>query len=211
MTAGTEVDVELLELRRDSDGGPDVSLLGRRGTPSCILSPLPSTVLSTALPVAGAAELGAGDCAGTAPSSTSCVPCQKLLSRDLREVLGDKSGRGSTLAKTSGCEPGIVAVTPRIGSVSSCSGDGSARGATDTRAAAKRIAAAVAVASAGVMGWRDCSNRDCVYCAEDVRISANELRSRWEKGPRFSGMLGDLEGLLGPAVDSVKTSQGDEG
>lgn len=41
----------------------------------------------------------------------------------------------------------MVAVTPRIGSVSSCSGEGRASGAIDTRAAASRIAAADAVIS----------------------------------------------------------------
>ena len=96
------------------------------------------------------------DSEGPEVSSTSCVPCQKLLSRLLRTVFGDRSGRISPGEKKgSGCERGMVAVTPLIGSVSSCSGEGSAKGATETRAAAKRIAAAVAVASAGGIGMRE--------------------------------------------------------
>ena len=38
----------------------------------------------------------------------------------------------------------MAAVTPRIGSVSSCSGEGSAKGDISTRAAAQRIVATVA-------------------------------------------------------------------
>lgn len=45
------------------------------------------------------------------------------------------------------CDPGSVAVKPRIGSVSSCSGEGSASGDISTRAAAHRSVAAVVCAS----------------------------------------------------------------
>jgi hypothetical protein len=47
-----------------------------------------------------------------------------------------------------GYEPGIAVRAFRNGSVNSCSGEGKARGAILTRAAAQRIAAAVVVASA---------------------------------------------------------------
>jgi hypothetical protein len=40
-------------------------------------------------------------------------------------------------------EPGIVAVTPLMGSVNSCSGEGRARGDMSTRAAAHRMVATV--------------------------------------------------------------------
>lgn len=43
--------------------------------------------------------------------------------------------------RTSEWEPGIDAVTPRIGSVNSCSGEGRAKGERSTRAAAQRIVA----------------------------------------------------------------------
>lgn len=72
------------------------------------------------------------------------------------------------------------AFTPRIGSVSSCSGEGRARGATDTPAAAHRIVAAVAMISA-VSGEVEASDSERV---EDRR-SANELRSLFEKELMF--------------------------
>lgn len=76
---------------------------------------------------------------GKRVGSTSVVPSQKLVNRDLRLVSDPKSWDAS-------CEwePGMEAVTPRMGSVSSCSGDGSASGEISTRAAAHRIVAAVA-------------------------------------------------------------------
>ena len=73
---------------------------------------------------------------GKRVGSTSVVPSQKLVNRDLRLV--------SSWEASCGWEPGMEAVTPRMGSVSSCSGDGSASGEISTRAAAQRIAAAVA-------------------------------------------------------------------
>lgn len=51
------------------------------------------------------------------------------------------------MPSTSGCEPGIAAVIPRIGSVSSCSGEGRAKGDRSTRAAAHRMVATVVCTS----------------------------------------------------------------
>lgn len=108
---------------------------------------LPSvTVVSTSSRCVGSV-LGLPSTVG---SASSTVPSQKLANLVLRP--GDMSpaslsgimGPGNPWA---GCTPGIVAVIPRIGSVSSCSGDGSARGATDILAPAHLIVAAVAKAS----------------------------------------------------------------
>ena len=69
----------------------------------------------------------------------------------------------------------------RNGSVSSCSGDGRARGAILTRAAAQRIAAAVVVASGcGTTGAAVDAGGDSITgrAPVDDRISAKELRRR---------------------------------
>lgn len=76
-------------------------------------------------------------------------------------------------------------MTPRIGSVSSCSGDGSAKGATDTRAPAHRIVAAVAMISA-VIGDDETSESELMKLELEDRRSANEFRSLFEKELMFS-------------------------
>lgn len=64
----------------------------------------------------------------------------------------------------------MVAVTPRMGSVSSCSGDGSASGEMSTRAAAQRIVATVACTS---------DTDDGVWLAYELTVEVeNELRKR---------------------------------
>lgn len=69
---------------------------------------------------------------------------------------------------------------PRIGSVSSCSGEGKARGATETRAAASRSAAAVVVTSEFVrFSGLENSIAPADFCPFDERISAKEFRRRW--------------------------------
>jgi hypothetical protein len=74
----------------------------------------------------------------------------------------------------------MVAVAPRKGSVSSCSGEGNARGATDTRAAASRIAAAEVVTSAlDMFDGRESEEEGA--CPDELgggRMSAKEFRSR---------------------------------
>lgn len=72
---------------------------------------------------------------------------------------------------------------PRMGSVSSCSGDGSAKGATETLAPAHRIAAADAVISALLRDGRVPSVKELEF----ARISAHELRTRCTNGPKFIG------------------------
>lgn len=97
-------------------------------------------------------------------SSTSCVPRQKLVRRVPPGVKSGMSG---------GCEPGIAAVTPRMGSVSSRSGEGSASGAKDTFDPAHRIAAALVIvspdAAPGVDGWFEMD-------PSDGRISSERRR-----------------------------------
>ena len=117
----------------------------------------------------------------------SCVPCQKLLSLLFRVMPGDLSGGSECeLCRSGGCDPGIAVVKPRIGSVSSCSGEGRASGAMETRAAARRMVAAEVVTSAFVtFGGRMLSE---VTPKLEVRRSANELLRRCEK-PRLSGIV----------------------
>jgi hypothetical protein len=74
--------------------------------------------------------------------STSWVPSQKPLRRERRVPPGVM--RSCTYVWV---DPGIVAVTPRMGSVSSCSGDGNVSGAMLTREPAQRMVAAEAWAS----------------------------------------------------------------
>lgn len=81
----------------------------------------------------------------------------------------------------------MVAVTPRKGSVSSCSGEGRANGAIETRAAASRIVAAEVVTS--VLGRRESEFK---VPFPEKRGSANEFRSRWEN-PRFKGIVALLD------------------
>lgn len=78
-------------------------------------------------------EDGGGDLASPAVP-ISCVPSQKSL----RRGLGTPSVRIADVAGV----PGIQAVTPLIGSTSSNSGEGKARGATVTLEPASRIVAA---------------------------------------------------------------------
>jgi hypothetical protein len=118
-------------------------------------------------------ELSVDD--GCAIPSTSIVPSQKLPIRC--RWRGDW---GPNII-SDGYEPGIAVRAFRNGSVSSCSGDGNARGAILTRAAAQRIAAAVVVASAcGTTGAAVATGGDSIIgrAPVDERISAKELRSR---------------------------------
>jgi hypothetical protein len=80
-------------------------------------------------------------------SSTSFVPRQNLGSRDL-----DPPGVVASVPCDADevCEPGMAAVTPRMGSVSSCSGEGKLSGARFTLAAAQRMVAAVVAASGSI-------------------------------------------------------------
>lgn len=94
----------------------------------------------------------------------------------------------------------MVAVTPRKGSVSSCSGEGRAKGATETRAAASRIVAAEVVTS--VLGGRE-SKAKIPFPVE--RVSANEFRSRCEK-PRFKGIVALLDAI--PTSGSAGKGEG---
>ena len=68
---------------------------------------------------------------------------------------------------------------PRIGSVSSCSGDGSARGATEILAPAHLIAAALAKIS-GFNGWCGWSSRLSEELPDDNLKSAKDFRNRWD-------------------------------
>ena len=114
---------------------------------------------------------------GNLVSSTSCVPCQKLLNLVFR-ITEDFDRWLSGVKESVGCDPGMMAVAPRIGSVSSCSGEGRASGAIDTRAAANRIAAADVVASA-LMRVVGLEVSGVIEDEVAERISAKELRIRY--------------------------------
>lgn len=78
---------------------------------------------------------------GESTTSTSVVPSQKLAS------LARRLPPGVVALSTLKSSCGSAAVTPRIGSVSSCSGDGKARGERSTLAAAHLMAATAVVIS----------------------------------------------------------------
>ena len=134
--------------------------------------------------------------------STSVVPSQKPIRRDLLAAPGVSALKVDSF----GCAPGIVAVTPRKGSVSSCSGDGSARGDMSTREAAQRIAATEACTS-DIVAWE--------WLKEGFCPAENELRNRCaEEGSRrgndegfgadeITGSLGSGDGRGGSIWSSV--------
>lgn len=137
----------------------------------------------------------------------SCVPCQKLLSLLFRATPGDlRGGSECEFCMSGGCAPGIAVVKPRIGSVSSCSGEGRASGAIETRAAARRMVAAEVVTSALVIfGGRTLSE---VTPKFEVRRSANEFLRRCEK-PRLNGIVAlRVARLLSGRVDRADDVKG---
>ena len=79
-------------------------------------------------------------------ASISVVPSQKLDNRDRRMPPGVGSPSEVNISSCE-CDPGTEAVCPRIGSVNSCSGEGSASGDMSTLDAAHRIAATVVCTS----------------------------------------------------------------
>lgn len=72
----------------------------------------------------------------------------------------------------------MAACTPRIGSVSSCSGDGNASGDMFTLAAAQRMVAAAVVASGAIVKFCVPSRESCIVWPVVCLISLNDLRKR---------------------------------
>ena len=134
---------------------------------------------------------------GESMTSTSVVPSQKLAS------LARRLPPGVVAFSTLKSSCGSAAVTPRIGSVSSCSGDGKARGEMSTLAAAHRIAATAVVISvfedAVLLLLLTVPAVDVVE-EKELRVLCDEPGSESWRGRSIAARLWNLEAFGGTMI-----------